>query len=54
MSDNGDADGAVLGRCPECEAGIPLERLLARYEAPSGPARLLAECPACAAIVPPA
>jgi len=53
-NDDRNADSAGLGCCPECDAEIPAGRLLARYVTPSTPARVLAECPACAAIVPPA
>ena len=43
-------DAGVLGRCPDCGAEMPSERLLARYLTEAERARVLAECPDCAGI----
>lgn len=42
----------ILGNCPNCDARIPSNRLLVRFEQPTSN-RVFAECPACREVVYP-
>ena len=42
-----------LGACPDCEANIPRDDLLAEYTHPDKWPKMLAECPGCGEVVSP-
>ena len=42
-----------LGACPDCEATIPRDDLLAEYTHPDEWPKMLAECPGCGEVVSP-